>query len=392
MIHSVINKILLFSLENRMLKDILQFALDNILLVEELHLKPIGAILIADKKKKELPLFVYRGFTNRMLEECSGVSFWKCVCGRTFLDGKAHFVERYCINGKGSRWPAHSHYCIPIKSSKDIFGVITVYPQDNSRIDLKNNKDLLLFSGVLAKIIIFKQSQMEISKTQEKLYRSKRLSDIGEIAARVAHELRNPLAAIKLALYNIEKKKTDNLIDGHIRTISGKIDESNHIINDLLFYSRIRMPDFKNLNIGDVLDECISIAKNRFKRNDIKIEKKFNRRVSIEADRVQMLELFGNILSNAYESFDKKGGRIQVCSFSDAGFVNLVIQDDGMGIDKKNIAKIGEMFFTTKAKGTGLGLKICYQIVSLHNGSIHIKSKKHKGAQVTVSLPAKQIP
>ncbi|MBA7470037.1 Adaptive-response sensory-kinase SasA [subsurface metagenome] len=233
----------------------------------------------------------------------------------------------------------------------------------------------------------------ELFKTQAELDRAKRLSDLGTLAAIVAHELRNPLGVIKIAAYNIRKKRKNSLLDKHLDNIEKKVSESGQIINNLLSYSRIKTPSYEKIQIYDILNECIAFMKRRFHKQDVSIVKKFKstEKKLIEADPLHIREIFNNILTNAYQSVSNKKGKIEISERDDGkGSIEISFKDNGMGIDKEDLERIFEPFFTRKSKGTGLGLTICNELVKLHGGKIDIKSKKGKGTSVTVSLPIKR--
>jgi len=237
------------------------------------------------------------------------------------------------------------------------------------------------------------QRTHELFKTKAELDKAKRLSDLGALAATVAHELRNPLGVIKIASYNIRKKRKSSSIDKHLDNIEKKVSESSQIINNLLGYSRLKIPSYEKIQIYDILNECITFAKRRFYKQNVSIVKKFKstKKKLIEADPLQIREIFNNILTNAYQSVSNKKGKIEISARDDGkGSIEISFKDNGMGIDKKDLERIFEPFFSRKSKGTGLGLTICNELVNLHGGKIDIKSKKGKGTSVTINLPIKR--
>jgi signal transduction histidine kinase/DNA-binding NarL/FixJ family response regulator len=229
----------------------------------------------------------------------------------------------------------------------------------------------------------------ELLDTRLELEKAKRLSDIGTLAATVAHELRNPLAAISMAASNIKRKADTQLIGSHLRNIDKKIVESNQIINNLLFYSRLKMPQFELVNITAVLEECVSVMEAMGARGARTLmELKIPPSTLIRADPLQMKEVFSNILNNARDAASSDTpGEIRVSASGDAEFINVRIEDTGAGIEKKILDRIFEPFFTTKPKGTGLGLYICRQIINLHNGGISVESEPGKRTVFSVNLP-----
>ena len=238
-----------------------------------------------------------------------------------------------------------------------------------------------------------KLNEERLLKTQKELADVKRLSDIGKLAATVAHELRNPLAAIRTAAYNVKRKSQNPSLDSHLVNIEKKVLESDQIINNLLFYSRIKMPQFEKTDICDILNDCIVNARARFPEYKVAIRKIYKRSKKniIDADPVQAGELFNNILNNAYESLPNKKGAIEISIDSEEDkYLIISFKDSGHGINSEDLTKISEPFFTTKPKGTGLGLVVCYEIAGLHNGKIDVTSKSGNGTTVTVTLPVSQ--
>ncbi|MBI4651378.1 GHKL domain-containing protein [Candidatus Desantisbacteria bacterium] len=131
-----------------------------------------------------------------------------------------------------------------------------------------------------------------------------------------------------------------------------------------------------------------------YQKWDVEIKVKSNCRTTntIEADSTQINEIFSNILENAYQSFPGKKGTIEIdmdCN-SQENKIIIIFRDNGIGIDEKDLPKITDPFFTTKARGIGLGLTVCKQIVSLHKGELEFQSVKGKGTTVVISLPIRR--
>ncbi|MBF0479156.1 MAG: PAS domain-containing protein [Candidatus Omnitrophica bacterium] len=238
---------------------------------------------------------------------------------------------------------------------------------------------------------IIKVRSQELLDIHVELEQSKRLSDIGTLAATIAHELRNPLAAISIAAGNIKRKVVDAPIERHLQTIEKKIIESDQIINNLLFYSRLRPPQHENLYIYNVLNECVDTAREMSPKT-LWVEKKIEdvKNVSIDGDPLQMKEMFMNIMNNACDAVPDARGSVEILATHDKNFINVYIKDNGVGIAKANLEKIYDPFFTTKVKGTGLGLTVCHQIIKMHGGSIRFQSEPGAGTTVIVNLPKKK--
>jgi two-component system sensor histidine kinase AtoS len=230
----------------------------------------------------------------------------------------------------------------------------------------------------------------QLVSAQLELERTKRLSDIGTLAATVAHELRNPLGVIRTAVYNIKRKCQNQMLDSHIGNIEKKILESDQIINNLLGYSRIRTPQYEKIKLYEVLDECVNIAKERFDKKHVAFNKDTEsiREQFMDGDHFQIREVLNNVLDNAGQAVEDGMGIVTVSAFSRGeGKVALTINDNGSGIEPSDIARLFEPFFTRKSKGTGLGLTVCKELINLHHGNIDIASELNKGTTVTITLP-----
>lgn len=254
---------------------------------------------------------------------------------------------------------------------------------------LKRSEAILKRDKMELKELVDKKSS-ELLASQDKLNRAQRLSDIGAFAATVAHELRSPLAAIRLAAYNIMKKSGMSPIKGNIDNIERKVMESEHIIQDLLLYASIKVPTREPVNACDVSDECLKLTREIFYDYEVEVERdyKCSADTIVQADPIQMKEVFNNVLCNAYESFKKKKGRIKIeIALYQRDYLRILITDNGQGIPPEKMRHIFEPFLSTKAKGTGLGLPVCNQIMNLHNGKIKISSQLNEGTIVSLLFP-----
>lgn len=259
----------------------------------------------------------------------------------------------------------------------------------NDITELKMAKDVLSRDkATLEKMV--KDRTRELLQAHAELEHAKRLSDIGVLAATVAHELRNPLAAINMAAHNIKRKANNPELEKHFTNIQKKVIESDQIINNLLFYSRLKPPHLESIKFSEVLEECIESLENRGKK-EVKMIKDLGpiQNVRIEADPLQIKELIINILNNAVDAMPSERGRIKIAAENENEFVKVSIEDNGSGMDKNDLEKAFDPFFTTKAKGTGLGLSVCRQIVNMHGGTIELKSEPRQGTTVIVRLPKK---
>ncbi len=223
---------------------------------------------------------------------------------------------------------------------------------------------------------------------EEKLVRSEKLAIIGKLASSVAHELRNPLGVIKNAVYYLnmlEPVINSPKIKENLDVINREIDNSDKVITNLLEFSRAKEPVFHPENINLIVREALD--RSRIPANIELVLELGDDLPKIKADAFQMSQVFSNITKNALEAM-RKGGTLRIkTEFKHNTFVEVTISDTGPGIPKENIDRIFEPLFSTKAKGTGLGLTVCLEIVERHNGRIEVDSDIGKGAAFRVQLP-----
>lgn len=258
-----------------------------------------------------------------------------------------------------------------------------------SILDITKRKkaEMVLLDAHAAAKKMAEEKVAELVRTEAKLKEAERLADIGRLSAAVAHELRSPLAEIRLFAHSTKERAGDLWISGQMDKIDSKVEEGDKIIKNMLFYSRLRECNLNDTNIARLIHECELSSKNRFP--NVKIHEDLSKvsRLMIRVDEMLITELFTNLIWNACEAVADSEGSVEIYGTSSESHIIVGISDDGPGISHANMDKIFEPFFTTKPKGTGLGLFICRQIVKLHGGTLKIVPSPVKGKIVTVQLP-----
>jgi PAS domain S-box-containing protein len=232
----------------------------------------------------------------------------------------------------------------------------------------------------------------ELVEAETKLLQAERLSGIGTLAATVAHELRNPLGVIQTAVYNIRRKRKNPDIDRHIASIEKKVEESDRIISNLLSYSRLKQPILQTTDLSAVIRDAVSDTSNQTGACGTSLRMDLDSINGLEAhiDPDQVREVMSNIINNACQALGENGGVVEIgAQITDGESVEVVVKDNGGGMDKDTLARAFDPFFTTRSKGTGLGLTICRDIMRLHGGNLAIESKKGHGTTVTMTFPMK---
>jgi signal transduction histidine kinase len=248
----------------------------------------------------------------------------------------------------------------------------------------------LLFVVKRGESIIEKRAQERL-KLKEKLSRAEHLSTLGEMVAGISHEIRNPLGIIKSSSELLKKKMAGYDPSNTIPDII--IEESvrlNNIITDFLNFAKPRIPNMMACNVEDVLEKNINFLASHIEQEGYTVEKHYDHNIpEITADSDMLYQAFLNILINAMQAMPE-GGKIRVAIQSTDNTVKIFFEDEGEGIPQDLMGKIWDPFFTTKAKGTGLGLGIVKNIIESHSGSVQIRTRPGAGARVKVELPVKQ--
>jgi len=238
---------------------------------------------------------------------------------------------------------------------------------------------------------IIQKRAMERLRLKERLAHAERLSSMGEMAAGISHEIRNPLGIIRSSAELLKKKaaKVDpaNTIPDIIVEEANRL---NRIITDFINYAKPRSPNFAACRVEEVIDKNITFLEAQINEQGYVVKKNYqNSLPEIMADSTMLYQSFLNILINAMQAMPD-GGRILIEVGAGDHLVTVHFDDEGQGIPHENLGKIWDPFFTTKEMGTGLGLGIVKNIVESHGGSIQIVNRPVRGARVTIELPLKQ--
>ena len=223
------------------------------------------------------------------------------------------------------------------------------------------------------------------------------MAAIGETAAMVGHDLRNPLQVIFNSLYLLKSKlgtspipssQKDNL-DKLVDVISEQAHYMNKIVSDLQDFAKPIKLELEEISLKKLLDEVLSTMQIQSNvKTSVEIPEDFP---MITLDPVLMTRVFTNLFSNAVQAMPD-GGQLTISAHQEKGNITISVSDTGVGISKENISNLFTPLFTTKAKGQGFGLAVCKRLVEAHGGTISIESEVGKGSTFTISLPLTKKP
>ncbi|MFH1746202.1 MAG: ATP-binding protein [Planctomycetota bacterium] len=233
--------------------------------------------------------------------------------------------------------------------------------------------------------------QTEREAVEERLTEAKHLAQIGQLAASLAHEIKNPLAGISGAIEVIrDSMKPDAqhrpILDEVLRQIS-RLDGT---VKDLLVYARPKPPSFRKCDLEEIVARTLTVLREEPELQRVSLKHVNSHMLpTIEADENQIEQLLTNLLLNAAQA-SPDDGLVRLTTATQPDGVRVIVEDRGNGMDPRICQRAMEPFFTTKAKGTGLGLPICRKIAETHGGRITVRSVVGQGTEVIVDLPRQQ--
>lgn len=276
-----------------------------------------------------------------------------------------------------------------VREVKPIMYEINIPHRNGNPITLQCTSVPIIVNGKISGIIGYGRDVTTLRKTEERLRRTEKLTVVGELSASVAHEIRNPLTSLKgfVQLLQMEDEKHQF----YYRIMLDELDRINHIVGELLLLAKPQHLKFSTADIQKLLSDVISLLSTEAIYYNVQIISSFpEEEIFIECEPNQLKQLFINIIKNAIEASFKGGSvEISIHPVQDEQMM-ITVKDNGSGISKERLAKLGEPFYSSKEKGTGLGLTVSFKIVQAHNGTIRFNSQKNHGTSVDISLPIKQ--
>jgi len=267
----------------------------------------------------------------------------------------------------------------------------TSYPETIIKIEDKvfelNNYPVLNADNQVISTLVLLKDITVVHKLKQQSLRTARLAAMGEMAAEIAHEIRNPLGSMKLFASMLEEDLKGSEQQKLVQNIISGINSVNSVVTNMLTFSRemelhVEPIDFKNL-----LTETLEFSSHSFDQYKVSVKTNFPKKdLIVFGDRELLKQLFLNLFLNAANAMEENGGILTVSIKESEVFVDIKVEDTGKGIESECIDKIFDPFFTTSQGGTGLGLSVVNKIVEKHKGAITVDSEVGIGTTFTISL------
>ncbi len=286
--------------------------------------------------------------------------------------------------------------CVPSFIHKKLQGFLMLGEKLSG--DIYDQEDLGIFSTLTSQAALAienAQAYEELRNTRGQLLYSERMRTIGEFAANMAHEIKNPLQAI-LTFFQLLPRKYD---DPDFRERFSKLAQSeaeriSDLVRQLMTYAKPRPPDFKPIEVSQPVDSVLAFLENDLDKYGIEVRKGYSTNgLMLEADRDQMKQVFLNLFTNAIEAMSENASKpnlLDIVAFPDGKHLVVKVRDTGPGIPESHLPMIFAPFFTTKEKGSGLGLAVVQSILQAHNASIRVESQVGAGSTFIITFPHRQ--
>ncbi|PLR83975.1 PAS domain-containing sensor histidine kinase [Bacillus sp. V33-4] len=266
-------------------------------------------------------------------------------------------------------------------------GVVQIRIKKETKKHIEFSTKSNLMSGL--NLIVFKDITEKL-EMEEQLRKSDTLTVIGELAAGIAHEIRNPMTALKGFIQLLQGNMKDEH-EMYFQVITSELQRIDSIINEFLILAKPQAVKFIESDVTRIVKETVELLTAQAVLHNVQFKTYYQDKLPLLfCEPNQLKKVFINIIKNAIEVMPK-GGYITVSVKRAAGDkIHIYVQDEGPGIPEEKLKKLGEPFYTTKERGTGLGLMVSYKIIEEHQGSIEVESQLGKGTIFHIFLPLKK--
>jgi two-component system NtrC family sensor kinase len=371
-------------------------------------------IYLLNKKREVLKLVAHKGLSAKLINE-PFMQYRKPgdgLLGQTIRDGETRLVDNF-LRSKDPYVDSiieeglHSSAYIPLSTKGQLMGVMCVsshYPIEFA----SGYIEFLTAIGSQIGVAVdnanlyenIKRAYEDLKTAQEQIIQSEKLASLGKLAATIAHEINNPLAAVltyirlMIKLKNRNKFTSERLedISRYLATMESETARCGEIVKNLLAFSRQSKITIKHHSVADIIEKTLSLITHDLEMKGIRLKKIIEPNLpDVQCDFQQIQQALLNLMYNASDAM-AEGGTLTVAANRKAGaenFLDVMVSDTGCGITEEDKEKIFDPFFTTKEDGrnVGLGLSVVYGIITRHNGTMELESVPGKGTTFKVSLP-----
>ena len=291
-----------------------------------------------------------------------------------------------------------SELCIPLITKQKLIGIINLGVKGKGDMYTHEDLDLLTTLSNQATVALENARLYEdISRAKVQMQRADRLASLGTLTAGLAHEIRNPLVAIKTFTQLLPERFDDSEFREHFLSVTaGEVDRISSLVTELLDFARPSQPKLNKEDLNQVVEKMLMLVDTESHKKNVQVLKDYYEFLPpVVFDREQIKQVLLNVLLNAVDATPEDGtisvSTKPVKKNGSLDYVQIVISDTGKGIADDDLDKVFTPFYTTKHEGSGLGLAISHQIIQEHQGTIEVESTRDQGTTFRINLPVNPL-
>jgi signal transduction histidine kinase len=275
--------------------------------------------------------------------------------------------------------------CVPLVFEKQVLGVLSIYTETLHRFSNEEIRLLTAMAGLSSVVIARVRMAERMSRMEENLKSSERLSALGWLAAEVAHEIRNPLAVLQMLFHALEKDLPAQA-SKDARLIQTKMMQMNRIVEQVLSFARSSEPALERIRIEQMMDDLLLLTRHKLAEQNVEIKRMVQPGLPpLHGDRMQLEQALLNLILNACHAMPT-GGVLTLSAKKRKNEIVLGVKDTGAGISKRDKERLFQPLMTTKQGGSGIGLVLVRKTVEHHGGRLLCRSQKGRGTSFEICL------
>jgi two-component system, sporulation sensor kinase B len=265
-------------------------------------------------------------------------------------------------------------------------GIFLLLKNKLEQLPLMLSSTLIIWLTLLLTIYLI-ENRLEQARIKKELIKAEKFNVVSQLAASVAHEIRNPMTTVRGFMQLLQGEGLSNEQKTFIKISIQELDRAQEVINQYLSLAKPQTEEYEEFSLTDAMNESVEVMSTYAVMNSIEIKKDIEEGLMGKGLKLEIQQVFINILKNAIEAVKENGEITAEATSNKDGRIVITIKDNGAGMPPEQLKVLGSPYYSTKEKGTGLGLTVCYQIVKRMKGEIHVQSQLGEGTTFTITLP-----
>ncbi|MGR3763018.1 ATP-binding protein [Rossellomorea sp. NS-SX7] len=261
-----------------------------------------------------------------------------------------------------------------------------IQKNETGQLPLMISSTVIIWLTLISTIYLI-ENGLEQIRIKKELVKAEKFNVVSQLAASVAHEIRNPMTTVRGFMQLLQGESLSKEQKSFINISIQELDRAQEVINQYLSLAKPQTEEYEVFSVSDALDESVEVMSTYAVMNSIEVKKDIEENLRIKGLSFEVKQVFVNILKNAIEAVKENGEITAAAAGTKDGQIMITIRDNGAGMPPEQVKVLGTPYYSTKEKGTGLGLTVCYQIVKRMNGDIRVKSELNAGTTFTILLP-----